>query len=113
MANLSILWPEQGCPPVGCGVCGGGASAFDTPGARLYRAEDGLPVCRPCGHRLAPGLSALLDLADIALRIGQISGHKGTWLPLATLLEMTRVCQHYHDLANEDDGEPTSTIDEG
>lgn len=95
-----LLRHDQGSRSAICGICG--CNAKSSPGPQLYRAEDNVPVCRQCGRNAAPKLGAIVDLADVALRVGRITCQQGVWVPLAMLVEMTRVCQYYHDLlANE------------
>jgi hypothetical protein len=74
-----------------CGVC---SEKLDrTFGLQMYRARDRGSVCRSCGRKVAPKLAALLDLAEVAMRAAKIARHNRTWLPLETLLEMTRVAE--------------------
>jgi hypothetical protein len=93
MAEFLIRLDQHPCESC-CGICG--RNAVSGIGPHIYRAEDHAPVCQNCGRRHAPDLAALLDLAEVAKRVGRISQHNNLWLPLSALLEMTRASQNYY-----------------
>lgn len=76
-----------------CTACGEQAGKA---GAVVLSQTDGTVLCRSCGRSQAPELAALLDLSDVADRVGRVSRGRGLWLPLDDLLEMTRVAQEFH-----------------
>ena len=77
-----------------CCVCHGPLTESDGP--KLCRAACHSPVCRSCGRKHAPQLAALVDMAEVAGRVGQIGRH--TVMPsLNSLLELARVAENYAD----------------
>jgi hypothetical protein len=62
-------------------------------GPRLFLA-DGPVVCRQCGRKHAPSLAALLDLAQVAERVGRI-GRYTLVPPLGALLDLARAAEDY------------------
>jgi hypothetical protein len=91
MATLTIkLNPEftTEC----CGLCGGrtGTAA----GPRLFLADSPDAVCRRCASKHAPSLVALLDLAQVAERVGRIGRHTLV-PPLGALLDLARAAEDY------------------
>jgi hypothetical protein len=71
-----------------CGFCG------RPTGSQLVVAETAAPVCPECGRRHAPELTALLDLADTARRIGRIGRHS-VFPPLGALLDLASAAEKY------------------
>jgi hypothetical protein len=51
-------------------------------------------VCERCGHRAAPALAALVDLADTAERVGRIQRHTVS-PPMSALLELARAAEQF------------------
>lgn len=76
-----------------CAVCGQDTSCG--PGLQLRQPDGTGPVCRDCGRRHAPELSALLELAEVAGRVGHIGRHARLWLPMESLLELARASEEY------------------
>ena len=91
MAELTIALQEATLTN-GCALCGARASAGAGPHLVLVDGREG--VCRECGRRHAPGLVALLDLAQVARRVGRIGRHTLV-PPLHALLDLARAAEHY------------------
>ncbi|HXG11941.1 MAG TPA: hypothetical protein VNK04_19450 [Gemmataceae bacterium] len=91
MAELMIqLHAESLTAP--CSLCG--QPVLFPAGPVLCLKPDGLPVCRECGKRHSPALLALLDLADVAQRVGRVARH--TLVPsFETLLDLARAAENY------------------
>jgi hypothetical protein len=92
MPNLSIHC--QSTTGTTCGLCG--KTAKYTVGPRLFLNDSGEVVCRDCGQRHAPALAALLDLASVAERVGQV-GRYTLVPPMAALLDLARAAERYAD----------------
>ena len=91
MARLTIkLNPDAGSEP--CGLCGG--TIPEAPGPRLCLADQPAVVCRRCGRQHAPSLAALLDLAQVAERVGRMHRHILV-PPLGALLDLARAAEDY------------------
>jgi hypothetical protein len=60
----------------------------------LCLAESQDCVCRRCGKQHAPSLTALLDLAGAAERVGRIGRHT-VFPPLGALLDLARAAENY------------------
>jgi len=75
----------------GLGLCAGPA---------LRTAQGDKPVCAACGRRLAPALSALLELAQTAQRIGRVHGRTPLRVTMEALLELARVSERYSSLVS-------------
>lgn len=59
-------------------------------------------VCRECGKKEAPSLVALLDLAEVAQRVGRIARH--TLTPsLETLLDLARAAENFSFATSDHD----------
>jgi hypothetical protein len=91
MAEFAITLQEASLSE-GCALCG--KRAAPGAGPHLVVAHGHEPVCRDCGRRHAPGLVALLDLEQVARRIGRIGRHTLV-PPLHALLELARAAEHY------------------
>jgi len=65
-------------------------------GPQLYLAEQASPVCRNCGKRQAPSLTALLDLARTAERIGHVGWHSSS-VPLTALFDLAGAAEAYSE----------------
>lgn len=89
MSQLTIKLTEQtGADP--CPLCGTSRPASEGP--QLF-VED-RAVCRDCGQRHAPHLAALIDLANIAERVGRTSRYIMT-PPMEALLALARAAEDY------------------
>lgn len=75
-----------------CTVCG--ESTLWTKGPRLVTAEDDSTICRVCGKRHAAPLVALMDLANVADKVGRQSRHLLT-PPMESLLDLARAAENY------------------
>jgi hypothetical protein len=75
-----------------CGLCGQAAPA--PAGTQLVLAGNSAPVCPDCGRKHAPSLTALLQLADAATRIGRIGRHS-VFPPLTALLDLANAAEKY------------------
>lgn len=82
-----------------CGLCGTPIRILPGPQIFLLASSQQLPVCRSCGVQHAPHLTALVNLAQIAQRVGQISRHRRTWVPMEALLELSRASEDYFAFA--------------
>ena len=67
-------------------------------GLALFAEDDDQPVCRSCARRLAPSISALLDLALTAQRVGRSSRHLLT-PPMESLLDLAHAAENYSTTA--------------
>lgn len=74
-----------------CGLCG--EFMGSTPGPRLH-LDSGDTVCRRCGKRHAPHLMALVDLAQVAERVGQSCRHLLV-PPMEVLLALASAAEDY------------------
>lgn len=63
-------------------------------GPHVALADNGEPVCRECCKRQAPGMAALLDLANVAENVGRRSRHLLT-PPMEALLALARAAENY------------------
>jgi hypothetical protein len=87
-----IIKQHQGASTDCCSLCGGRI----TLAGRLHLTVSDGPevVCRQCGHKHAPSLVALLDLAQVAERVGRIGRHTLV-PPLGALLDLARAAEDY------------------
>ncbi len=76
-----------------CSVCC--QSVAYRPGPRLYVAAGDQAVCRECARQLDPRLVGLLDLADMAAKIGRMNRPLLT-PPMEALLELARAAENYN-----------------
>src|SRR5262245_46131582 len=91
MTHLVLLCkPTPATGP--CGLCGRMTEAGAGP--RLVHAESQVPVCGDCGRRHAPSLTALVQLAGAAERVGRIGRHT-VFPPYTALLELARAADNY------------------
>ncbi len=98
MAELTIALQDETVTDA-CGLCGTRMAACSGP--HLVLANNHEPVCLECGRRHAPSLVALLDLAQVARRVGHIGRHTLV-PPLHALLDLARAAEHYTDTAPRD-----------
>ena len=91
MTNLAITLPRQENGET-CGLCG--TPIPDQLGPGLALADRLWAVCQPCGKEHAPSLAALLNLAHVALRVGQ-SGRHTLVPPMEALLELASAADGY------------------
>ncbi len=91
MAPLT-LGLRQSSGPDPCGLCGKSVPPVAGPG--LCRADTLAGVCRDCGKRHAPGLVALLDLAEVAQRFARVGRHTLV-PPLEALLALAQAAENY------------------
>jgi hypothetical protein len=63
-------------------------------GPRLSLAETSAVVCRDCGKKHAPSLVALLDLAQVAERVGNIGRHTLV-PPLTVMIDLVQAAEDY------------------
>ncbi len=75
-----------------CGSCG--VATLWSRGPRLVMAVSSEPICRECGRLHAPHLIALLDLAQMADKVGRHSRHLLT-PPMKSLLELARAAETF------------------
>lgn len=75
-----------------CPVCG--QHALLGPGPRVFLEHGEGPLCRCCAKKLAPGLAALIDLAQVAETVGRKSRHLLT-PPMESLLALARAAENY------------------
>jgi hypothetical protein len=93
MTRMAILTIQcQPCTATTCALCGKVTKA--STGPRLFLDDTGEVVCRDCGRRHAPDLTALLDLAAVAERVGRIGRHTIV-PPMAALLDLARAAEQY------------------
>lgn len=95
MMNLTIAL-NDGCSGESCAVCDKGLAP--AAGPRLVHADTQEPICRDCGRRHAAPLAALLELAQVARRVGRIGRHTLV-PPLHALLDLARAAERYTDAA--------------
>jgi hypothetical protein len=57
-------------------------------------SESAAPVCRECGRHVAPELTALLSLGQVAERVGRMKRHTLV-PPLEALLELAGAAENY------------------
>jgi hypothetical protein len=81
-------------PPAEQGPCAGCSGECRRSGPRLVQAGDLRPVCERCAGAKAPGLVALVRLADEAARVGKIGRHTVA-PPYAALLDLARAAEDY------------------
>jgi hypothetical protein len=91
MTDLVIQYNHSATPDC-CDLCG--RQTISGKGPRLFRADNGNTVCRNCGAKHAPSLTALLDLACTAERVGRI-GYHTLVPPLSALLDLARAAEDY------------------
>jgi hypothetical protein len=91
MATLTIKMPAS-VSPDSCGLCG--SHTGRAAGPRLFLADRPDAVCRTCGRKHAPSLVALLDLAQVAERVGRIGQHTLV-PPLGALLDLAHAAEDY------------------
>jgi hypothetical protein len=60
----------------------------------LFLGDTDEGVCKECGKRMAPELTALLDLAAVAERVGRIGRHTLV-PPMAALLDLARAAEQF------------------
>jgi hypothetical protein len=87
--TIRVFEPDGRVP---CPVCG--EPQNDVRGPRLFRQAEAAPLCRPCGRAAAPALTALLDLAQAAERVGQCNRRFLT-PPMESLLDLARAAENY------------------
>jgi hypothetical protein len=75
-----------------CGLCGQEMTV--SAGMQMVVAGNSAPVCPDCGRQHAPALTALLQLADAATRIGRIGRHS-VFPPLTALLDLANAAEKY------------------
>lgn len=89
MEPLSVrLYEEPGNEP--CAMCG--AVQESRKGPRMILGDQA--VCRECGRRQDPRLSALVELAATADRVGKSFRHLLT-PPLEAMLELAKAAENY------------------
>jgi hypothetical protein len=76
-----------------CALCGKGV--VQRPGPQVSLVAGQAAVCRPCVQVHSPPLGALLDLAEVAERVGRVSTHAPHWVPLEMLLALARASENY------------------
>jgi hypothetical protein len=91
MLHFSIKVTAEAAGNV-CGICGQGTTA--SAGPRLFLADKEAIVCHACGKKHAPSLAALLDLAQVARRVGTIGRHTLV-PPLESLLDLAHAAEDY------------------
>jgi hypothetical protein len=91
MVQLSIKVDGDAAGNV-CGICGQGTTSGAGP--RLCLADKEVVVCNSCGKKHAPSLAALLDLAQVAKRVGTIGRHTLV-PPLEALLDLAHAAEDY------------------
>jgi hypothetical protein len=96
MADFAITFDSQEGQDA-CALCGKGVTL--AAGPRLVRADSLAPVCRECGKQHAPPLAALLDLTQIAERVGCISRHTLV-PPLEALLDLAHAADGFTEAAS-------------
>jgi ribosome-binding protein aMBF1 (putative translation factor) len=83
---------RTGAAQIHCGLCG--RQTKSGPGPELFVAESAAPVCRDCGRNVAPELTALLGLGQVAERVGRMKRHTLV-PPLEALLELAGAAESY------------------
>jgi hypothetical protein len=76
-----------------CGLCGQVLSA--SPGMQLVLSDGAAPVCAECGRKHAPSLTALVNLAEAATRIGRMNNRHSVFPPLTALLDLANAAEKY------------------
>jgi hypothetical protein len=66
---------------------------------QLVHSVNSAPVCSACGHKHAPSLAALANLAEAATRIGRINRHS-VFPPLTALLDLANAAEKYTQTTN-------------
>jgi hypothetical protein len=85
------------------GVCILCASTLALPaGNQLFLAGTTDPVCLDCGHKHAPALAALVNLAQTAERVGRIGRHS-VFPPLTALLDLASAAEKYTSAADQEE----------
>ena len=92
--------PQEGL----CVLCG--RATEPRRGPQLGTSDRAGAVCRDCGRRSAPALSALLDLAEVSGRVGRISQHTRPGVPMASLLELARASEVYVTITSATERRP-------
>ena len=87
-----VLQFHAGSTADACSLCG--ESTPQRVGLRLVTAENLAVVCRNCGKKHASSLTALLDLAFTAERIGRISRYSLA-PPMTALLDLAVAAEDY------------------
>jgi hypothetical protein len=87
-----LIQLQQSIAHEACALCGGPIDSAEGPA--LCRADSLKPVCRKCGKANAPWLTALMDLACTAERVGRIKRHTIV-PPLTSLLDLARAAEDY------------------
>lgn len=75
-----------------CALCG--EAALYRQGPRLCLENPSDAVCRTCGKRHAPHLAGLLDLAQVAEKVGRLIRPLLT-PPMEALLDLARAAENY------------------
>jgi hypothetical protein len=75
-----------------CGLCGSPLKAATGP--RLFLEDRARVVCTSCGQKHDPSLAALLTLAQVAKRVGNIGRHTVV-PPMEALLDLARAAENY------------------
>lgn len=88
-----IMRMSDGAAGAACAVCG--HAVPPRAGPQLCVSETLAAVCGGCGRKHAPALTALIDLARVAERVGHASRRNPLRLPVAMLLEMTRISEDF------------------
>ena len=94
MTDLVIHMKRDNSSCAVCFLCNEKAVRADGP--QLFLADGISAVCRDCGKKHSPSLTALLDLASTAARVGRIGRHTLS-PPLAALLDLARAAEDYTD----------------
>jgi ribosome-binding protein aMBF1 (putative translation factor) len=76
-----------------CALCG--KAVVQRPGPQVSLVAGQAAVCRDCVKAHSPALSALLELAEVAERVGRASTHAPHWVPLEMLLALARASENY------------------
>ena len=95
MAHLTIKLDHVAADEI-CGLCGRPTDSAE--GLRLFLEDGPAAVCHACGKQHAPSLVALLDLAQVAERVGRIGRHTLV-PPLGALLDLARAAEAYTSAA--------------
>jgi hypothetical protein len=102
MAPVVIIILAEAATEGNCSVCG--QATGQPAGPRLAVAESFALLCDDCGRKHAPALWALLDLANLAKRVGRIGCHVRTSFPLGAILDLLSVSEKYYSLQTADKG---------